>query len=280
MLMKTTDLVWAPGVYDGFSARIANAEGFPALYMTGAGTSGSRLGLADLGIATMTEMAENARLIASVSDVPVIADGDTGFGGPLNVARTVHLYEQAGVAAIHIEDQTFPKRCGHLQGKSVCSREEWAQRIRAAARERHDPDFVIIARTDANAVSGFDDAMERIRIAFDAGADVGFFEAPTSLHEIERIIAGAPGPMLLNLAANGKTPMLTVDEVRKLGFKLAIWPGALSRAAIVAMRSAARTFKETGTDAETSGGLGPGDVFEILGLSESMAIDSRARGDR
>ena len=275
-LMKTEPLVWAPGVYDGYSARIANAVGFPALYMSGAGTTGSRLGLPDLGLITLTEMVENARNIASVSDVPVIADADTGFGGPANVARTVHLFEQAGVAAIHIEDQTFPKRCGHLQGKDVASVEDFMQRIRAATRERYDPDFIIIARTDARGVNGFADAMARIERAFDAGADVGFFEAPESLDEVKRIIEHAPGPMLLNIAANGRTPNLRVNEVRELGFKFAIWPGALSRAAILAMKRAATAFKETGSDLESSGGLSPRDVFEILGLTEVMAIDARA----
>jgi len=276
-LMKTTPLIWAPGVFDGYSARIANAEGFPALYMTGAGTAGSRLGHADLGLTTMTEMVENARMIASVIDVPLIADADTGFGGSINVARAVHLYEQAGVAAIHIEDQTFPKRCGHLEGKTVCSLDEWHARIHAATRERYDPDFVIIARTDANAVNGFEDALNRIKIGFAAGADVGFLEAPTSMEQIERIIKEAPGPMLLNVVANGKTPMLTVDQVRDCGFRFAIWPGALNRAAIAAMQAAVREFKATGTDQHTSVGLGPTEIFEILGLSETLAIDTRAQ---
>jgi 2-methylisocitrate lyase-like PEP mutase family enzyme len=276
-LMQTTPLIYAPGVFDGYSARIANAEGFPALYMTGAGTAGSRLGQADLGLTTMTEMVENARMIASVIDVPLIADADTGFGGSINVARAVHQYEQAGVAAMHIEDQTFPKRCGHLEGKTVCSYEEWEQRIRAAARERFNPDFVIIARTDANAVNGFEDAMHRIKLGFAAGADVGFLEAPTSMEQIERIIKEAPGPMLLNVVANGKTPMLTVDQVRDAGFKFAIWPGALNRAAIAAMQAAVREFKKTGTDQHTSTGLGPTEIFEILGLSETLAIDTRAQ---
>lgn len=270
-------LVWAPGVYDGYSARIASAEGFPALYMTGAGTAASRAGYADLGLTSLTEMVDNARMIVSISEAPVIADADTGFGGPINVARTVQMYEQAGVAAIHIEDQTFPKRCGHLQGKSVCSTDEWRQRIYTAAHERQNPDFVIIARTDANAILGFDEAMARIRIAFEAGADVGFFEAPESLEQIQRVVSESPGPMLLNVPAHGKTPMLTVEEVRALGFKMAIWPGALSRAAVAAMVRAARQFKETGTDRDSSAGLGPKEVFEIMGMSETLGIDERAQ---
>ena len=275
-LLKDGDLIWAPGVYDGYSARIADAVGFPALYMTGAGVTASRLGQPDLGLISLTEMVDAARTIASVASVPVIADADTGFGGPVNVARTVHLFEQAGVAAIHIEDQTFPKRCGHLQGKAVASVEEFTQRIRAASTERFDPDFIIIARTDARAVNGLEDAIDRVERAFDAGADVGFVEAPLSIGEMERIIERASGPMLINIAANGRTPNLNVDQVRALGFRMAIWPGVLSRAGILAMRVAANVFKATGTDAETSRGLSPRDVFEMVGLAEAIAIDERA----
>jgi len=179
-MMKTGDLIWGPGVYDGISARVATAVGFPMLYMTGAGTAASRIGQPDVGLTTMNDMAENARVIAGVTELPVVADADTGFGGPVNVARTVHHYEQAGVAGLHIEDQAFPKRCGHLQGKVVASAADFAQRIRAAVRERYNPDFVIIARTDARQPHGFEDAMDRIRRAFDAGADAGCLEGPAS----------------------------------------------------------------------------------------------------
>lgn len=275
-MMKSTDLIWGPGVYDGISARVAAAVGFPMLYMTGAGTAASRIGQPDVGLTTMSEMAENARVIAGVSDVPVVADADTGFGGPVNVARTVHHYEQAGVAGLHIEDQAFPKRCGHLQGKVVVSAADFAQRIRAAARERYNPDFVIIARTDARQPNGFDDAMDRIRAAFDAGADVGFFEGPQSLDEIERIIAHAPGPMLLNLAAHGNTPNLRVAQVRELGFRFAIYPAATMLPAALAIRQALETLKRDGTDEATTQGHSPRDFFEMVGLQDALAIDERS----
>jgi 2-methylisocitrate lyase-like PEP mutase family enzyme len=271
-------LVWGPGVYDGISARVATAAGFSMLYMTGSGTSASRVGHPDLGVATLNEMVENARTIASVATVPVVADADTGFGGPVNVARTVHLYEQAGVAAIHIEDQTFPKRCGHLAGKAVVSTEEFVQRIRAATRERYDPSFVIIARTDARAVNGFDDAVDRIARAFDAGADAGFLEAPQSLEEVEQSVTRCPGPMLMNVTSNGRTPTLRVPQVAAMGFKLAIFPGALTRAAMLAMRRACATLVETGTDEGILEGMGPRDFFSVMGIDEAMAIDARAGG--
>ena len=275
-LMRSTDLIWGPGVYDGISARIAAAVGFPMLYMTGAGTAASRIGEPDLGLTTLSEMAENARTIARASNVPVIADADTGFGGPINVARTVHLYEGAGVAGLHIEDQMFPKRCGHLQGKIVVSADEFAQRIRAAANERYNPDFVIIARTDARQPHGFDEAMARIKLAFECGADVGFFEGPTSLAEIERVIAEAPGPMMLNLATNGSTPSLRVREVEAYGFKFAIWPAATITAAALGIQTVLAELKETGTDVGSLQGLSPRDVFAMVGLDEAIEIDRRS----
>jgi 2-methylisocitrate lyase-like PEP mutase family enzyme len=277
-MMAKDGLIWGPGVYDGISVRVANEARFPMLYMTGGGTSASRIGQADLGLTTLNEMVDNARVIAGIADVPVIADADTGFGGPVNVARTVHLYEQAGVAAIHIEDQTFPKRCGNLSGKSVVDTDEFLQRIRAATRERYDPDFVIIARTDARRSNGFDDAMDRLKRAFDAGADVGFFEAPQDRAEIERIMEHAPGPMLLNVFTRGSTPEIVLDEVRALGFKFAIFPGLLMRSAAIAMRNACAVLKRTGSDAEVVKDLGLHEYFRMLGLDEALAIDERASG--
>ena len=277
-LMQKPGLIWGPGVYDGISARVAASVGFPMLYMTGAGTAASRLGEPDLGITTATEMADNARTIARASNVPVIADADTGFGGPVNVARTVHLYEAAGVAGLHIEDQSFPKRCGHLQGKVVVPVDEFMQRIRAAVNERHNPDFVIIARTDARQPNGLDDALDRIRRAFDAGADVGFVEGPRSTHEIETIVAQAPGPMLLNLATFGDTPNLKVNEVAALGFKFAIWPAAGMISAALAMRRAFETLKRDGTDMEPLEGHSPRDFFAMVGLEEALDIDRRSGG--
>ncbi|MFN2461950.1 MAG: oxaloacetate decarboxylase [Candidatus Velthaea sp.] len=275
-MMRANDLIWGPGVYDGISARIASSVGFPMLYMTGAGTAASRIGEPDLGLTTLSEMADNARIIAGASAVPVIADADTGFGGPVNVARTVHLYEAAGVAGLHIEDQTFPKRCGHLQGKSVVSAGEFEQRIRAAVNERYDADFLIVARTDARQPNGFADAMERMRRAFAAGADVGFLEGPASMAEVERTIVEAPGPMLLNLATNGATPNLRVDDVRALGFAFAIWPCAAMIPAAHAIRRALEELKQTGTDERCVEGSAPRDLFAIVGLDDALAIDERS----
>jgi len=279
-LMKMPGLIWGPGVYDGISARIAAAMPFPMLYMTGAGTSASRIGQPDLGLATLSEMVENARVIVNASNVPVLCDADTGFGGPVNVARTVNLYEMAGVAGIHIEDQTFPKRCGHLQGKSVVPVAEFVQRIRAAVNERYRREFVIVARTDARQPNSFADAMDRIRAAFDAGADVGFLEGPATLAEVEAVVREAPGPMLLNLATNGPTPNLRVDHVRELGYKFAIWPTACMTAAALAIRRVLEELQRDGTDEHSVEGLAPRDLFALLGLDEALAIDERSGSSR
>ncbi|TAM75648.1 isocitrate lyase/PEP mutase family protein [bacterium] len=273
-LLAGDQVVWGPGVFDGISARVAAAVGFPILYMTGAGTSASRIGMPDLGLTTMTEMVENARVIARVANVPVIADADTGYGDTLNVVRTVYEYERAGIAGIHIEDQVFPKRCGHLQGKVVVPADEYLRRIRAAAGERTNPDFLIIARTDARQPHGFDEAMDRIKGAFDAGADVGFLEGPESMAEIEHTVAEAPGPMLLNLAAHGTTPNLRITEVQRLGFKLAIFPSACMIPAALAIRRALEALKHDGTDAEVTEGHSPRDFFSIVGLEEQLEIDA------
>lgn len=275
-LLAAPGLVWGPGVYDGISARIATAVGFPMLYMTGAGTAASRTGQADLGLTTLTEMAETARTIAHVASAPVVADADTGFGGPLNVARTIAMYEAAGVAGLHIEDQVFPKRCGHLAGKAVVSIDEFTQRIRAAANARANPDFLIIARTDARQPNGFEDAMTRIKRAFEAGADIGFFEGPRSEEEIEQIIGEAPGPMLLNVPAHGDTPNLTVAEIESLGFKLAIFPAATFLPAAITIQRALETLKREGTDAGPTEGCSPRDFFAMMGLDEAIAADARA----
>jgi len=274
--MTQGELIWGPGVYDGISARIADAIGFPMLYMTGAGTAASRIGQPDLGLTTMTEMADNVRVIAETSSVPVVADCDTGFGGPINIARAVHYYEGAGAAGLHIEDQLFPKRCGHLEGKVVVSTDEFVQRIRAAVAERYNRNFVIIARTDARQPNGFEDALDRIKRAFDAGADVGFLEGPKSLDEVRRTVGEAPGPMLLNVPSFGSTPMLKVDDIRKIGFRFAIFPAAAMVPAALAIRRALETLKKEGSDAGPAEGKSPRDLFEMVGLEQALAIDRRS----
>src|ERR1700757_4306230 len=186
-MLAEPGIIVAPGAYDGFSARLIEAAGFKAAYMTGAGTAASHLGQPDLGLATLTEMATHAAHLTSAISLPLIADADTGYGNALNVVRTVREYERAGVAAIHLEDQLSPKKCGHIAGKMVIPAREFAEKIRAASENRTDPDFIIIARTDARAINGIDDAIERARLYQEAGADVIFIEAPTSREEVERI---------------------------------------------------------------------------------------------
>jgi 2-methylisocitrate lyase-like PEP mutase family enzyme len=236
-LLASDELVVAPGSYDAITARMVEAAGFPAVYMTGAGTAAS-LGYPDYGLLTMSEMAGNSGRIADAVSVPVIADADTGFGNELNVARTVRAYAAAGVAALHIEDQTFPKRCGHLDSKTVIPAEDWARKVRAAADARPDPDLVLIARTDARAPLGFEAAIERANAALEAGADIAFVEAPQTLEELAAVPQRVEGPCLLNVVAAGKTPALTMAEAAELGFKLAIVP-ILSLTAMLAAGEAA-----------------------------------------
>ena len=219
----------APGCFDALGARLIAEAGFPSAYMTGFGTAAARLGQPDVGLLTMTEMVDNARRIAGAVAIPVIADADTGYGNPLNVIRTVQEYETAGVAAIHIEDQVMPKKCGHMDGKHVIDALEMSAKVRAAVEARSSDEFLIIARTDARAVEGLAAALERARRYRDAGADVLFVEAPQSIAEIEAIAAALPdAPLLFNYAEGGKTPPVTHAQLRDFGFRLVIFPIGLA----------------------------------------------------
>ncbi len=233
VLLAQPDLLVAPGAYDALSARLITQAGFPAVYMTGFGTAASTLGQPDVGLLTMSEMVSRAAALAAiVEDRPLIADADTGYGNPINVRRTIREYERAGVAAVHIEDQVWPKKCGHMEGKQVIPVDEMVQKIRAAVDARQDPDFVIIARTDANAVNGLADALHRGRAYREAGADVIFIEAPRSIEELRTIAQTFPDvPLLYNWAESGKTPLLSLEEIHALGFKLVIFPVSLLFAA-------------------------------------------------
>ena len=236
-LLAGPDLVVAPGAYDGLSARLIAQAGFSLVYMTGFGTAASVLGQPDVGLLTMSEMVGRAAALAAVSDdLPLIADADTGYGNPINVRRTIREYEHAGVAGLHIEDQVWPKKCGHMEGKQVIPMDEMVQKIRAAVDARQDPDFVLIARTDANAVNGLEDALLRGQAYREAGADVIFIEAPRSLTELQAIKQTFPDvPLLYNWAESGKTPLLSLDEIHALGFKLVIFPVSMLFAATHAM---------------------------------------------
>jgi methylisocitrate lyase len=223
-MLNSPGIIRAPGAYDAWSARLVEMAGFPVVYMTGYGVSASVIGQPDIGLLTMTEMAAQARNMAAALSVPLIADGDNGYGGALNVVRTVREYEGAGVAAIQLEDQVMPKRCGHMEGKQLVPKEEMVAKVRAAVHARKDPDFVIIARTDARAVNGFDDAVERSLAYADAGADVIFFEAPQSEAEMAAVARVVGKPLLANMVEHGKTPFLTGERLAAIGYKIVIYP--------------------------------------------------------
>jgi 2-methylisocitrate lyase-like PEP mutase family enzyme len=243
--LRQPGMVIAPGAYDGLTATLVAQAGFPAVYMTGAGTSMAH-GYPDFGLLTETEMVANAARMVRAAGIPVIADADTGYGNELNVVRTVRDYEAAGVAGIHIEDQVSPKRCGHLDDKEVVPRADWIAKIRAAAATRRDPDFLIIARTDARAVIGFDEAIGRANEALANGADMAFVEAPQTQEELAAVPKLVNGPCLLNVVWGGKTPMLDMRQAAALGFRLAIVPALLLTASIGACDAALAALQETG----------------------------------
>jgi len=248
-MIKSRELILAPGVYDALTAKIVEAQGFDAVYMTGYGTSAAMFGLPDIGLLTMTEMVDNAARIADAVDIPIIADADTGYGNPINVVRTVREYEKAGVAAIQIEDQTWPKRCGHMAGKSVIDAGEMVGKIRAAVDARKNSKLLIIARTDAIATHGFNHAIERGQMYSEAGADILFIEAPVSGEQLEKIPGLlSPSPVLLNLAP--RTPNLSLDQIRSMGFAIAIYPGVCLAAVIAGCTEEVKRIKETGKQRE------------------------------
>jgi 2,3-dimethylmalate lyase len=249
-LLDSGEMIVAPGAFDPLSARLVEEAGFPAVYMTGFGTSAALIGRPDVGLLTMTEMAGHAGRIAACVDVPVIADADTGYGNPLNVIRTVGAYEAAGVAGIHIEDQVAPKKCGHMEGKLVIPAEEMAAKVRAAVDARTQPEFVIIARTDARAVEGLERALLRARMYREAGADVLFIEALTTEAEAEEAVRAFPGvPLLFNWAEGGKTPPIGLDRLEELGYRIVIFPISTLLAATGAMRGILREIARAGTPA-------------------------------
>ena len=276
-LLETGQTIVAPGAFDPLAARLVEEAGFPAVYMTGFGTSAALLGRPDVGLLTMTEMAGNAARIAACVDIPVIADADTGYGNPLNVIRTVGAYEAAGVAGIHIEDQVAPKKCGHMDGKLVIPVEEMAAKIRAAAEARADPDFVIIARTDARAVEGFDQAIARARQYLRAGADVLFIEALTTEAEAAGAAGAFPGvPLLFNWAEGGKTPPISLARLQELGYRIVIFPISTLLAATAAMRRILQEIAQAGTPAAALGDLPAfGEFVDFIGLPEVRAAEQR-----
>lgn len=235
----------APGAFDGLSARLVAMAGFDAVYASG-GAIARAAGVPDLGLLSFTEVMDRVEKIVEASGLPVIADADTGFGGSANVERTVRVMERAGVAAFHLEDQSFPKRCGHLDDKSLVDTDEMVRKIKIARQTLSDPDCLVIARTDAIAVEGFESALVRAERYAAAGADMLFVEAPETIEQIREIARRIPGPKLINMFYGGKTPLVPVDELSALGYQIAIIPSDLQRAAIYAMQTTLQEIKRTG----------------------------------
>lgn len=262
--LRQPGLITAPGVFDLISAKIADSLGFDALYMTGYGTVASHLGYPDAGLATYSDMVGRVGQMAGGIQTPLIADGDTGYGGLLNVEHTVRGYEAAGAQAIQLEDQEFPKKCGHTPNRRVISMADAAAKIRVAAQARSSRDFLIVARTDARAGHGIDEALRRAEAFANAGADILFIEAPESMEEMERIGRSFDLPLLVNMVDGGKTPILGREELERLGFSIAIFPVTGFLAAAAAMASVYGHMKENGSSNGWPGTLYPFNDFSLL----------------
>ncbi len=275
-LLAQPGMIVAPGAYDGLTAKLVEQAGFPAVYMTGAGTAAAA-GYPDFGLLDMTEMADNAARMARAVRIPLIADADTGYGNELNAFRTVQEYERRGVAGLHIEDQVSPKRCGHLDQKEIVPREDWLAKLRAACAARRDKDFLIIARTDARAVAGFEEAVARANAALEAGADMAFLEAPQTLEEVAAVPRLVRGPCLLNVVHRGKTPAIDLREAETLGYRLAIVPALLLVATIAAGDAALAALKATHRHPEGATDMSVGEAFARVGAGEWAPLRTRFR---
>jgi len=274
-LLRQDAMTIAPGAYDCVTATLIARAGFPAVYMTGAGTAASH-GYPDYGLLTMSEMVENAGRIAGAVDIPVVADADTGYGNELNVVRTVREYERRGVAAIHVEDQVFPKRCGHLDDKEVIPFDDYIAKIRAAADARRSLDFLIIARTDARAVVGFEEAIKRANASLAAGAEMAFVEAPQTIDEVKAIPKLVGGPCLLNVVRRGKTPPIELNAAEAMGYKLAILPILLFQGVIGCCEELLTELK-TGAFPTPPKDLSPHETFARFRADEWDSLRDRYR---
>ncbi|MBI2755978.1 MAG: oxaloacetate decarboxylase [Chloroflexi bacterium] len=281
-LLARPGLVVLPGASDALGARLVQAAGFPAVYATGAGIANTLLGLPDLGLATMSEVLDQVRRMVDAVEIPLVADVDTGYGNPLNVRRTVRAFECAGVAGLQMEDQVSPKRCGHFSGKDVIPMDEMVLKLRAAVDARRDPALLLIARTDALAVQGIDEALRRARRYLEAGADALFVEAPTSREEMARIAREVPALHLANMTEGGKTPILSAADLEALGFKIALYPNTLLRSALRAGQAALkRLYDERSSLAFADDLLLPWHERQrLVGLPEYEALEQRfVRGE-
>jgi 2-methylisocitrate lyase-like PEP mutase family enzyme len=272
--LDSGQLVVAPGVYDGLSAQLAKRTGHTAAYLTGAGVAAAGYGLPDIGLVTQTEMVEHARVaVRALGDVPLLADADTGYGAPINTIRAVREYEEAGVAAIQLEDQAFPKRCGHLPAKELVSADDFLRTLGAALEARTDEGMLLIARTDARGPLGLDEAIKRANLYATEGADILFVEAPQSVEEIERIAAEVNAPLLLNLVIGGLTPEQSTDRLQELGFAVAIHPSAvLGHAALGALTVLCQL---RGISVEEFLPTKPEEFFNLVGMAEWFALGQK-----
>jgi 2-methylisocitrate lyase-like PEP mutase family enzyme len=279
-LEKRSGVIVAPGVYDLISALVADRMGFQALYVTGYGTVASAMGLPDAGIATYRDMVERIGTIARMTRTPVIADADTGYGGLLNVAYTVRGYETAGVTAIQLEDQEFPKKCGHTPNRRVIPTEDMVQKIRVACDSRSSKDFLIIARTDSRTSLGTDEAMRRMEAYAEAGADILFIESPESETEMEAIGKRFDKPLLANMVNGGRTPMLPAKRLGELGYSIAIFPAAGFLATAAALESAYGELKAAGTSTGKTPMYEFSEFNELIGFPDVWAFEKKyAKGD-
>jgi 2-methylisocitrate lyase-like PEP mutase family enzyme len=271
-LLAKPGLLRAPGVFEGLGAHLVRRAGFSAAYLTGAGVAVSGYGLPDIGLVTGSEMVDRVALVVQASGLPVIADADTGYGNAVNVVRTVRTYERAGVAAIQLEDQAFPKRCGHLTGKELVGADDFVRKLHAALDAR-EADTVVIARTDARGPAGIDEAVTRAKRYAAEGADLIFVEAPESYDEIERVAAEVDAPLVFNVVPSGRSPDIGEDDLERLGYKLAIYPGALLGPVVSAMATSLAGLG--GRPAAEA--IGPSGVFGLVGLGEWTELDERYR---
>ena len=274
-MMTGKQIVVAPGAHDALTAKIIEQGGISAVYMTGYGQAASHLGKPDVGLLTLTEMVARASNIVEAVNVPVIADADTGFGNAVNVMRTLREYEKAGVAAIQLEDQVAPKKCGHMTGRQVVSKEEMVGKIKAAADVRTDPDLMIIARTDARTVHGIGEALERAKAYEEAGADILFIESPESVEEMKQITTSFKVPVLANMVEGGRTPFLPVQDLQGLGYDLVIFPTASTYLVTKALTRLMTVLKDTGTTASLIPEMITFEEFnDLIGLTKIREIES------
>ena len=278
-LLAGEDILMAPGAHDALTARIAEMCGFEAVYMTGAGTVNTQLGMPDHSIITLTEMVQSAARLAKATSLPIVSDADTGYGGVLNVMRTVKEFETAGVSGIHLEDQLMPKRCGHLEGKELIPVEEMQAKIQAACHARTDPDFVIIARVDARAPLGFDEAVKRGKAYIAAGADMLFPEALASEAEFRSYAKELAAPLLANMTEFGKTPYFSAEQFREMGYRMVIYPASAMRVAIKAIYELFAEIRRTGTQKQMIDKMFTRkQLYELLDYSDMLDLEAKFIG--